>query len=210
MTIEVNAPAETGLFDDTALKLLHRLHDELDDERRRLLDARQEVRRSLNEGGTLDFREETRHIREDPDWRIAPTPPALQDRRVEITGPTTAKMVINALNSGARCFMADFEDSNSPTWRNMTQGQLNLQRAIRGTLEHEEKGKEYRLSEDPAVLLARVRGLHLPERHLEPEVAGAFMDFALYVRHNAEALLERGWGADFFVPHLQSPPDARA
>jgi malate synthase len=209
MTIDVKAPADTALFDDTALALLHRLHDELDAERRALLDRRMEQRERLNAGETLDFLDATRGIREDPDWRISPVPPALQDRRVEITGPTTAKMVINALNSGAKCFMADFEDSNSPTWANMTQGQVNLQQAIRGTLEHSEKGKEYRLSEEPAVLLARVRGLHLPERHLDPVVAGAFMDFALYVRHNAEALLERGWGPFLYVPKLESHLEAR-
>jgi malate synthase len=197
------------LFDDTAMRLLQRLHDELDEERLRLLDRRQDVRRKLNEGGTLDFLSETRHIREDPDWRISPVPPALQDRRVEITGPTNAKMVINALNSGAKCFMADFEDSNSPTWENMTQGQINLQKAIRGTLEHEENGKEYRLNDEVALLLARVRGLHLPEAHLDFPVAGAFMDFALYVRHNHEALADRGWGPFFYIPKLESHLEAR-
>ena len=209
MTIDLKAPADAALFDETALKLLHRLHDELDDERRRLLEARLETRQRLNAGETLDFLESTRSIREDAEWRISPVPDALRDRRVEITGPTNAKMVINALNSGARCFMADFEDSNSPTWRNMTEGQVNLQKAIRGTLEHAENGKDYKLREDPALLLARVRGLHLPERHLEPVVAGAFMDFALYVRHNAEALLERGWGPYFYVPKLESHLEAR-
>src|SRR4051794_7777068 len=197
------------LFDDTAMRLLHRLHDELDEERQRLLAERQEVRRRLNEGGTLDFLAETREIREDPSWQISPVPPALQDRRVEITGPTNAKMVINALNSGAKCFMADFEDSNSPTWANMTQGQLNLQKAIRGTLEHEENGKEYRLVDEPALLLARVRGLHLPEKHIDWGLCGAFMDFGLYVRHNAQALLDRGWGPYFYIPKLESHLEAR-
>src|SRR4029079_15119576 len=133
---------------------LNRIHDELDGERRRLLEQRQETRRRLQNSGTLDIREEHREIRE---YGLAlwPVPQGLQDRRVEITGPTSAKMVINALNSGARCFMADFEDSNSPTWANMTQGQLNLSRAIRGTLELEEQGKQYRLGEDVATLLAR-------------------------------------------------------
>jgi malate synthase len=197
------------LFDAQANALLNRLHDELDGERRRLLDARQEVRKRLQAGGTLDFREDTAAVREDTDWRISPVPPALQDRRVEITGPTSAKMVINALNSGARCFMADFEDSNSPTWQNMTDGQRNLQAAIRGTLTHDENGKHYELVDDPALLLARVRGLHLPERHLDNGVCGAFMDFALYVRHNHEALAERGWGPFFYVPKLESHLEAR-
>ena len=150
---------------------------------------------------TLDFLEPSEAT--EGDWKIAPVPPALQDRRVEITGPTNAKMVINALNSGARCFMADFEDSNSPTWQNMTEGQENLQTAIRGTLTA--PGKE--LSDDPAVLLARVRGLHLPERRLD--ACGAFMDFALYVRHNHEALAERGWGPFLYLPKLESHLEAR-
>jgi malate synthase len=208
---------DPDLFDEQAMRLLHRLHDELDDERRRLLDRRLQTRQKLNAGETLDFLPGTREIREDRSWQISPVPAGLQDRRVEITGPTSAKMVINALNSGAKCFMADFEDSNSPTWENMTQGQLNLQKAIRGTLEHSENGKDYRLSEQPATLLARVRGLHLPEAHLDfhpggaspSPPAGAFMDFALYTRHNAEALLERGWGPWFYVPKLESHLEAR-
>ncbi len=173
------------LFDEPATRLLNRLHDELDSERRRLLDAR---RRNVD----LDFLEPSEAT--EGDWRIAPVPPALEDRRVEITGPTNAKMVINALNSGAKCFMADFEDSNSPTWKNMTEGQENLAAAIRGTLTA--PGKT--LSDDPAVLLARVRGLHLPEKRLD--ACGAFMDFALYVRHNHEALADRGWGPFFYCP----------
>ncbi len=202
----------SDLFDDGAMALLRRLHSELDAERRALLEARQLLRSRLRSGEVLDFREDTRAIREDPDWRISPVPPALRDRRVEITGPTTPKMVIGALNSGASCFMADFEDSNSPTWHNMTEGQRTLQAAIRGTLEHEEDGKEYRLSDDPALLLARVRGLHLPEAHVELDgttVAGAFVDFALYVRHNAQALADRGWGPYFYIPKLESHLEAR-
>ncbi|MEA2125693.1 MAG: malate synthase [Solirubrobacteraceae bacterium] len=195
------------LFDNSANRLLNRLHDELDAERRRLLDARQEVRARLRAGGTLDFLAPSEATT--GDWRITPVPPALEDRRVEITGPTSPKMVINALNSGARCFMADFEDSNSPTWHNMTDGQLNLQQAIRGTLTHSENGKDYELVDDPALLLARVRGLHLPERHLDSGVCGAFMDFALYVRHNHEALADRGWGPYFYVPKLESHLEAR-
>ena len=115
---------------------------------------------------------------------------------MEITGPTSRKMVINALNSGARGFMADFEDSNSPYWRNMMAGQVNLADAINGSIEHDEKGKHYELGEDPRSSVPS-RGLHLPEDHLQVEgqpVAGAFMDFGLYVHRNAEALLERGWG----------------
>jgi malate synthase len=189
------------LFDERAEALVERLHLELDPDRRALLAERPARRAQLT------------RIEEVPgDWRISPVPPALRDRRVEITGPTTPKMVINALNSGARCFMADFEDANSPTWQNMTEGQRTLQRAIRGTLEHTEPdGREYRVSDDPAVLLVRPRGLHLPERHVTVEgevVAGAFMDFGLYVAHNAHALLECGWGPFFYLPKLESASEA--
>jgi len=200
------------LFDEQTMALLRRLHTELDEERRSLLEARLEHRARLRAGETLDFRSDTRAVREDPDWRIAPVPPALENRRVEITGPTTPKMVINALNSGASCFMADFEDSNSPTWHNVTEGQRNLSRAIRGELTHSEDGKDYTLSEDPALMLVRVRGLHLPEAHVELDgapVAGAFVDLALYVRHNAQALLDRGWGPYLYVPKLESHLEAR-
>jgi malate synthase len=189
------------LFDEPATRLLNRLHDELDSERRALLAARP------RDGRIFDFLPPSEAT--EGDWRIAPVPPALQDRRVEITGPTNAKMVINALNSGARCFMADFEDSNSPTWQNMTEGQRNLHLAIRGELTHSDNGKEYALAGDPALLLCRVRGLHLPERHLDSGVCGAFMDFALYLRHNHAALADRGWGPFFYLPKLESHLEAR-
>jgi len=188
-----------------ALALVGRLHEELDGTRRELLDARQELQARLDAGESLDF------VSAASDFRVAPVPDALQDRRVEITGPTSRKMVINALNSGARGFMADFEDSNSPYWSNMVEGQLNLADAIRGTIEHSEKGKDYSLGDDPAVLHVRPRGLHLPDAHLQVEgqpVAGAFMDFALYVHRNAEALLERGWGPYFYIPKLESHREA--
>ncbi len=212
MTLELKAADPGDLFDDVSVRLLERMHAELDHDRVELLRARLENRKRLDEGGSLDFLEETRAVREDPEWRISPVPGALQDRRVEITGPTNAKMVINALNSGARCFMADFEDSNSPTWANMAEGQVNLSKAIRGTLEHEENGKEYRLEPDGALLLVRSRGLHLMERHVQIDgapLAGAWMDAALYVRHNHEALAERGWGPYFYVPKLESHLEAR-
>ena len=186
------------LFDEQANRLLNRLHGELDAERRRLLAAR---RRNV----PLDFLEPSEATT--GDWQISPAPEALRDRRVEITGPTSKKMVINAMNSGAKCFMADFEDSNSPTWANMTEGQANLQAAIRGELRHSEGEKDYVLSDDPAVLLVRVRGLHLPQRSVD--ACGAFMDFALYVRHNHAALAERGWGPFLYLPKLESHLEAR-
>ena len=224
MSIEIQAPVEhryDEVLTDEALALVGRLHDELDGTRRSLLEAREERQAELDEGGSLDF------VPAPEDFTVAPAPDALKDRRVEITGPTSRKMVINALNSGARGFMADFEDSNSPYWSNMVGGQVNLADAIRRTIEHDEKGKHYELGEETAVLLVRPRGLHLPERHLrvtrnrsqsaEPtaraqrggEVAGAFMDFGLYVHRNAEELLERGAGPYFYIPKLESAREAR-
>jgi malate synthase len=190
---------------DGALELVGRLHEQLDSRRRELLRAREERQAELDAGGSLSF------VSAPEDFTVAPTPDALQDRRVEITGPTSRKMVINALNSGARGFMADFEDSNSPLWANMIGGQVNLADAVRGSMEHEEKGKQYRLEEEHAVMLVRPRGLHLPERHMRfdgGDVAGAFVDFGLYVHRNAEALLERGRGPYFYIPKLESHKEA--
>jgi malate synthase len=190
---------------DGALELVGRLHEQLDSRRRELLRAREERQAELDAGGSLSF------VSAPEDFTVAPTPDALQDRRVEITGPTSRKMVINALNSGARGFMADFEDSNSPLWTNMIGGQVNLADAVRGSVEHEEKGKQYRLEEEHAVMLVRPRGLHLPERHMRfdgGDVAGAFVDFGLYVHRNAEALLERGRGPYFYIPKLESHKEA--
>ena len=209
MSSDIQAPVEhryDEVLTDEALALVGRLHDELDGTRRSLLKAREERQAELDEGGSLDF------VPAPEDFTVAPAPDALQDRRVEITGPTSRKMVINALNSGARGFMADFEDSNSPYWSNMVGGQVNLADAIRRTIEHDEKGKHYELGEETAVLLVRPRGLHLPERHLRlngGDVAGAFMDFGLYVHRNAEELLERGAGPYFYIPKLESAREAR-
>jgi malate synthase len=202
--MNIEAPRQEALTDG-ALALVGRLHEELDPRRRELLDARQELQQRLDAGESLDF------VTAPEDFRVAPVPAALQDRRVEITGPTSRKMVINALNSGARGFMADFEDSNSPTWTNMVEGQLNLTDAIDGSIEHDENGKHYELGDDPAVLHVRPRGLHLPEAHVRLDgapVAGAFMDFGLYVHRNAETLLERGWGPYFYIPKLESQREA--
>jgi malate synthase len=212
--VEVRAPVEGRLAEvltPEALELVAALHRELDASRRELLRRREERQRELDAGGTLDFLDATRDVREG-DWRVAPVPDALADRRVEITGPTSRKMVINALNSGARGFMADFEDANSPTWGNMAGGQINLIDAVRGTIEHEEEGKQYRLAEETATLLVRPRGLHLPERHLLVDgqpIAGAFMDFGLFLFHNAGELLRRGAGPFFYIPKLESHHEAR-
>ncbi len=204
-------PRSEEVLSVQALELLGKLQRELDGTRRELLARRTERQAELDAGGTLDFLDETRAIR-DGDWRVSPPPPALRNRRVEITGPTSAKMVINALNSGSTGFMADFEDANSPTWANMVGGQANLIDAVRGTLEHEENGKEYRLGEETATLLVRPRGWHLVERHVEVDgapVAGGLFDFALYIHHNVEALLERGSGPFFYLPKLESHLEAR-
>jgi malate synthase len=212
--IEVRAPVEgrlRELLNPDALSFLALLDREFEGRRRELLQRRQERQTELDAGGTLDFLDSTRDV-EQRDWTVAPVPDALQDRRVEITGPTERKMVVNALNSGARGFMADFEDANSPTWPNMAGGQLNLIDAVRGTIEHEEAGKRYRLGDETATLLVRPRGWHLPERHVLVEgrpIAGAFMDFGLFLFHNAAELLKRGAGPYFYLPKLESRLEAR-
>jgi malate synthase len=206
--MEINAPVKDRheeVLTDDALALVGRLHEELARRRRDVLDARQELQARLDAGESLDF------VTAPADFRVAPVPDALQDRRVEITGPASRKMVINALNSGARTFMADFEDSNSPYWSHMVEGQVNLADAIRGSIEYSEDGKDYALEDDPAVLQVRPRGLHLPEAHLQlngSPAVGAFMDIGLYVHRNAEALLERGWGPYFYIPKLESQDEA--
>ncbi|MCS7052005.1 MAG: malate synthase A, partial [Thermomicrobium sp.] len=159
-----------------------------------------------------DFLPETKQIRES-DWRVAPTPADLQDRRVEITGPVDRKMMINALNSGARVFMADFEDALSPTWSNVVQGQINLRDAVRRTIAYESPdGRVYRLVERPATLVVRPRGWHLVERHVlvdgEP-ISASLFDFGLYFFHNAHELLARGSGPYFYLPKLESHLEAR-
>src|SRR3954449_2099975 len=194
-----------------ALAFVAKLERTFRDVRRRCLANRQERQAALDAGGTLDFLPATQHVR-DGDWTCAPIPADLLDRRVEITGPTDRKMVINALNSGAKMFMADFEDANSPTWANMVEGQANLIDAIERTIELESKGKTYRLGDDVATLLVRPRGWHLPERHLsidgEP-VSASLFDFGLYLFHNGRRLLDRGSGPYLYLPKLESHLEAR-
>jgi malate synthase len=206
------AAAAGRVLTDEAVGFVARLHREFGPTRARLLARRAERQAEIDAGGTLDFPTESKDVRE-ADWRVAPPPPDLADRRVEITGPTTPKMVINALNSGARGFMADFEDSNSPTWRNLIDGQATLTAAIERTLAWTSPdGRGYALGERPATLLVRPRGWHLPDKHLLVDgapVAGAFVDFGLYAAHNARRLAERGSGAYFYLPKLQSHLEAR-
>jgi malate synthase len=200
------------ILSPAALELVARLQRELGPRRAERLAARAERRARLAAGETLDFLPETRNVREG-DWRIAPVPAALQDRRVEITGPVDRKMVINALNSGATGFMADFEDSLSPTWENVVDGQANLIDAIEGTIEFTgPDGREYRLGEQTATLIVRPRGWHLHDKHLlvdgEP-VSASLLDFGLYVFHNAQRLLDRGSGPYFYLPKMESHLEAR-
>ena len=195
---------ELEILTPGALAFVAELHRRFDPERRRLLAARQERQERLDAGERPDFLAETREIRES-DWQVAPAPADLQDRRVEITGPVDRKMVINALNSGARVFMADFEDANSPTWSNNLEGQINLRDAVEGTIDYDTGEKHYELGEDPAVLVVRPRGWHLPERHVHVDgeaVSGSLFDFGLYVFHNPE----RPW---FYIPKLESHLEAR-
>lgn len=196
-----------------ALEFLRSLHDNFDNRRKELLAKRQQRQRDLDNGKTLDFLPETKHIR-DGDWTIAPLPRDLQDRRVEITGPVNRKMVINALNSGAKTFMACFEDATSPTWDNMMEGQLNMKDAVRKKISFEQQsnGKTYTLNDKTAVLMVRPRGLHLPEKHVvidgEP-ISGGLFDFGLYFFHNAKELMARGTGPYFYLPKLESHLEAR-
>ena len=195
-----------------ALAFVAGLHRAFNPRRIELLQARAERQAQLDAGVLPDFLPETRHVREGH-WQVAPVPADLQNRRVEITGPVERKMMINALNSGANAFMADFEDANSPTWENVLAGQCNLTDAIERTISFTSPdGREYRLGENPAVLLVRPRGWHLPEKHVlvdgEP-ISGSLFDFGLYFYHNARRLIERGTGPYFYLPKLESHQEAR-
>ncbi|HEX7117983.1 MAG TPA: malate synthase A [Longimicrobiales bacterium] len=180
--------------------------------RRELLERRAARQAALDAGERPRFLPETEEVRA-AEWAVAPAPADLEDRRVEITGPVERKMMINALNSGARVFMADFEDALSPTWRNVIEGQANLQDAVRRTLAFTSpEGKAYRLGEEVATLVVRPRGWHLPEKHVEVDgapVSASLFDFGLYFFHNARALLDRGTGPYFYLPKLESHLEAR-
>jgi malate synthase len=213
--VQIRGPVEgrhRDILTDDALGFLAGLHREFDSTRRDLLELRQQRQARLNAGEKLDFLTDTMDVRE-RDWTIEPEPEDLADRRVEITGPTDRKMIINALNSGASVFMADFEDSNVPTWDNIVSGQVNLIDAIDRTIDFTNPdGKKYELQDDTATLLARPRGLHLDERHLlidgQP-IAGPLFDVGLYLWHNARRLLDSGTGPYFYLPKLESHLEAR-
>ncbi len=205
-------PEFADILTPPALDFVAALHREFNPRRLELLQRRAERQQAIDAGQFPDFLPETAHIRES-EWQVAPAPPDLQDRRVEITGPVDRKMMINALNSGARVFMADFEDALSPTWVNVVQGQINLRDAVRRTISFESPdGRIYRLAEKTATLVVRPRGWHLVERHVlvdgEP-ISASLFDFGLYFFHNAHELLNRGSGPYFYLPKLESHLEAR-
>ena len=213
--IDVRAPVPAGcegILSAEALDFVAGLQRAFGERREELLAERAARQRRLLDGELPDFLEETRPVREDDSWRVAEAPPDLLDRRVEITGPTDRKMVINALNSGARVFMADFEDANSPTWANLVEGQQNLIEANDRTIALDTPEKSYRLRDEVATLLVRPRGWHLPERHLlvdgEP-VSGSLFDFGLYMFHSAKRAIARGSGPYLYLPKLESHLEAR-
>jgi malate synthase len=212
--MQINAPILPGfetILTPAALALVAQLHRAFEPRRRELLAARVERAKRLDAGERPDFLPETKAIREG-DWQIAPLPKALECRRVEITGPVEAKMVINAFNSGADSYMSDFEDSNSPKWANQIQGQVNLFRAVRRTLTVGSKGKTYKLNDKIATLQVRPRGWHLDEKHVLVDgerVSGGIFDFALFLFHNGAEQVARGAGPYFYLPKMESHLEAR-
>src|ERR1700704_1673394 len=212
---QIKAPANEGFSDvltPEALDFLGRLHREVEPVRTGLLEKRAEIAEKLRSGGSFPFLAGTADTRKSA-WRVADVPQDLRVRKVEITGPTDRKMVINALNSGASVYMADFEDANTPTWRNLIEGQRNLIDAIEGTIEFRNPdGRVYKLNEKTATLVVRPRGWHLDEKHFRVEgrpIAGALFDFGLYFFHNAKRLRAKGTGPYFYLPKLESHREAR-
>ncbi|MFJ3758000.1 malate synthase A [Streptomyces sp. NPDC090080] len=209
-------PRQEEVLTDAALAFVAELHRRFSPRRAELLARRAERRAEIARTSTLDFLPETAAIRADDSWRVAPSPAALNDRRVEITGPTDRKMTINALNSGAKVWLADFEDASAPTWENVVLGQLNLIDAYTRNIDFTDSGsgKSYALrpAEELATVVMRPRGWHLDERHVEvdgEQVPGAFVDFGLYFFHNAKRLLDLGKGPYFYLPKTESHLEAR-
>jgi len=203
---------QTQILTPEATRFLTQLARRFESRRRELLERRQIRQREVDGGSLPGFLSETAHIREAA-WTVAPVPKDLLDRRVEITGPVDRKMIINALNSGASVFMADFEDSNSPTWTNNLEGQANLRDAIEGTISFvSPEGKRYQLNDRVATLLVRPRGWHLIERHFLVDgkpISGSLFDFGLYFFHNAQRLIRKGTGPYFYLPKMESHLEAR-
>ena len=204
-------PEHDAILSPAALAFLGLLHRRFDARRQYLLAQRRERQARYDAGQLPDFRDDTRTIRESS-WRVAAIPAVLRDRRVEITGPVERKMIINALNSGAKVFMADFEDSSAPSLANQLDGQINLRDAVRDSIEFSSPdGKHYRLNDNPAVLVVRPRGWHLPERHLIVDgspMSGALVDFGLFAFHNAHELNKRERGPYFYLPKLEAMEEA--
>ena len=206
------------IFTPEALRFLTRLHDQFAGRRHDRLAARMESRKHISNGRNLRFLAETVSVREEPTWRVAGPGPGLEDRRVEITGPTDRKMTINAMNSGAKVWLADQEDATSPTWGNVAGGQLNLYDAIRRQIDFTSaEGKRYRLGESTPTIVMRPRGWHLVEKHLRytdraglrSPASGSLVDFGLYFFHNAKELIERGTGPYFYIAKIESHLEAR-
>jgi malate synthase len=210
--VEILAAADDEVLTREGLELVARLHRELNPRRRELLERRRERQFELDAGALPGFLPGTKDVRADAGWRVAEAPADLRNRRCEITGPVDRKMMINALNSGARVFMADYEDACSPKWENVVEGQRNVTDAVRGEISLEMPDKSYRLNEEIATLLIRPRGWHLPERHAlvdgEP-VSASLFDFGLHMARNAREQLERGSGPYFYLPKLESHLEAR-
>ena len=213
--ITIGAPVNDAFADiltPEALAFVGMLARRFEPRRRELMARREQVQADIDAGRLPDFLPETRHVR-DGDWAVAPVPADLRDRRVEITGPVDRKMVINALNSGAKTYMADFEDSNSPTWTNTIEGQINLRDAVERTITFTgPEGKAYRLNDTTATLIVRPRGWHLVERHVAVDgqpVSGSLFDFGLFFFHNAKNLMARGSGPYFYLPKMESHLEAR-
>jgi malate synthase len=205
------SPEFAQILTADAVAFVAKLHRTFEPRRQELLAARAARQKEFDAGQLPDFLPQTKKIRES-DWKIADQPQDMLDRRVEITGPTDRKMVINALNCGASTFMADFEDANCPTWANMIDGQVNLRDAVRRTISFEQGGKQYALNEKTAVLIPRPRGWHLNEKHVVIDgkpVSGGIFDFGLYFFHNARELLKRGSGPYFYLPKMESHLEAR-
>ncbi len=213
--IAINGPMPAeyqSILTPQAVTFIAKLARKFEARRQELMAQRAQRQREFDAGKLPDFLPETRNIRES-EWTVGPIPADLQNRRVEITGPTDRKMVINALNCGANVFMADFEDSNAPTWSNMIEGQINLRDAIRSSITFQSsEGKQYRLNAQTATLLVRPRGWHLMEHHLQVDstpVSGALFDFALYVFHNAKETIAHNTGPYFYLPKMESHLEAR-
>ena len=204
-------PAYEDILTPEALALVDKLHRAFEPRRQELLAARVARAKRLDAGEIPDFLPETKSVREG-EWKVAPVPQALECRRVEITGPVEAKMVINAFNSGADSYMTDFEDSNTPNWHNQMQGQVNLKAAVRRTLTLDSNGKHYKLNDKIATLQVRPRGWHLDEKHVTIDgqrVSGGIFDFALFLFHNAKEQIARGAGPFFYLPKMESHLEAR-